>query len=300
MATSHIVLRSMQTATRRIAVYGNQTLPWSCVSSSSFSTTFTNDDNDDERGCTGARQHVRALPRIAVDTKRYFTSATHTTSRSSSISTNAHPHSDDDDDQKEEEEEKEDSSSSSTTTQQFKERAQERYKKGKVKAQESYHKGKIKAKAGAKVAQKGAKTFAGMFQQYGPVFAGTYFAVYVTTLGSLFAGVDSGLIDPVTILSIGQSVGEATGGATTGDEVATQKSTVDMVVHLLEEYSFTSSWAPVVQRNPHFANLAVAWVATKFTEPIRIALTMAVTPRLALYLGRVPLEEEEEERKKSS
>ncbi|KAK1938234.1 hypothetical protein P3T76_009384 [Phytophthora citrophthora] len=32
----------------------------------------------------------------------------------------------------------------------------------------------------------------------------------------------------------------------------------------------------------------LAWIATKFTEPLRLALTIAVTPRIARFLGRAP------------
>ncbi|GMF32626.1 unnamed protein product [Phytophthora fragariaefolia] len=32
----------------------------------------------------------------------------------------------------------------------------------------------------------------------------------------------------------------------------------------------------------------LAWIATKFTEPVRLAVTIAVTPRIARFLGRAP------------
>ena len=128
---------------------------------------------------------------------------------------------------------------------------------------------------GAKAARKGAKSFSNMVQQYGPVFIGTYFSVYFTTLGSLFLGVESGVLDPAYIMSLVAEEGETT------------KSTVSIVSEFLEHYSWTAPYASKVQENPQMANLAVAWIATKFTEPLRLAFTGAITPRLARKFGYV-------------
>lgn len=50
--------------------------------------------------------------------------------------------------------------------------------------------------------------------------------------------------------------------------------------------------------NPKAGNFAVAWILTKFTEPIRFALTIAITPSIYRFItGRraARLEEEEDE-----
>jgi hypothetical protein len=44
----------------------------------------------------------------------------------------------------------------------------------------------------------------------------------------------------------------------------------------------------LIQKNPHVGNFVMAWVLTKFTEPARAVLTLAVVPRIARALGRVP------------
>lgn len=136
------------------------------------------------------------------------------------------------------------------------------------------------AQRGQVMAKKGANTVSAMIRQYGPVFVVTYGTVYFTFLGTLFLGIDSGMLDPAKILHFFQ--GTVTEGADT------PKSTVHMVVEILEHYSWTAKYAPIVEKNPHVANLAVAWIAIKFTEPIRLALTLAVVPRLARYFGFVP------------
>lgn len=40
--------------------------------------------------------------------------------------------------------------------------------------------------------------------------------------------------------------------------------------------------------NAKTGTFLLAWIATKFTEPVRLAVTLAVTPRIARFLGRAP------------
>lgn len=112
-----------------------------------------------------------------------------------------------------------------------------------------------------------------MIRLYGPVFVGTYLSVYATTLGSLFLGVQSGVLDPGYVL-----------GMVSSDE-ASAKSSVEAIVEIMEHYPWTKPWAPVIERNPQWTNFGVAWVATKFTEPIRLAITIPLVPRVARYFG---------------
>ena len=117
-----------------------------------------------------------------------------------------------------------------------------------------------------------------MIKLYGPVFIGSYLSIYVSTLGLMFAGVQSGLLDPVSLLDfLGVS----------GDQ-SSAKSTVDAVVEFMENHTLTNPYASFVAKNPSLANLAVAWIAVKFTEPIRFAITLSITPRVARFVGWVP------------
>jgi hypothetical protein len=127
-----------------------------------------------------------------------------------------------------------------------------------------------------KSARKGAKTMGEMFRMYGPVFVGTYMTVYVSTLGALYAGVQSGVLDPVALFGwLGQDTGEC-------------HNTVDLVVDFMQKHTITEPYAPSVEKHPYLANLAVAWIATKFTEPIRLAVALPLTPRVARYFGYGP------------
>eukprot|EP00339_Tiarina_fusa_P029571 CAMPEP_0117081570 /NCGR_PEP_ID=MMETSP0472-20121206/57473_1 /TAXON_ID=693140 ORGANISM="Tiarina fusus, Strain LIS" /NCGR_SAMPLE_ID=MMETSP0472 /ASSEMBLY_ACC=CAM_ASM_000603 /LENGTH=239 /DNA_ID=CAMNT_0004809517 /DNA_START=131 /DNA_END=850 /DNA_ORIENTATION=+ len=117
-------------------------------------------------------------------------------------------------------------------------------------------------------------------KRYGPVFVGTYFSIYFGTLGLLFAGIETGALDPAYVLSwVSEDANEA-------------KSTVQIITDFLEHYTLTKPMAPFVERNPGVANLAVAWIATKFTEPIRLVLAAAVVPKVARTLGYSGAKEE--------
>lgn len=145
------------------------------------------------------------------------------------------------------------------------------------------------ARRGSAMAKQGAKTTYQKLKQYGPVFVGTYASLYLVTLGSIYAGVDSGFIDPVTLFShISNIAGHVGSTVSEVEEMAESKSTADVVISYLDHYAWTRPAVPFLEKNPHFANLGVAWVATKFTEPIRLVVTMGIVPKLADYFGYVP------------
>ena len=143
------------------------------------------------------------------------------------------------------------------------------------------------AKRGGKLAKKGAFSAKELVQKYGWTFIGTYISLYLVTLGSLFVAVDSGALDPVHLMDFklpfstmdiaGDSSSTTTTDIpvdTTGNDHHYAKTGVKVIVEKLEKYEFTKPYAPIVDKNPHFANLAIAWVATKVTEPIRLAVTV--------------------------
>jgi hypothetical protein len=146
-------------------------------------------------------------------------------------------------------------------------------------------------------AKKDVKSISSMIREYGPVFIGTYIACYFSTLGLLFAGVQSGVLDPVVLFHwLGQTAADtatsasgATGSITEAEATAAAAtSTVQLVVDFLESHDFTKPYAPYIEKNPAVANLAVAWIAVKFTEPVRLAASVTLTPRVARYLGHKP------------
>lgn len=164
----------------------------------------------------------------------------------------------------------------------------DRARAGMTKARANYKDGMTKARTKAREsyaealpkAQAGAATSFEKLKQYGPVFAGTYASLYIGTLCGLYAGIDSGLIDPATVFSY---IGSGT--------EAESKNTAEFIIDYLNHWAWTKPAVPFFEKNPHFANLGVAWVATKFTEPVRLVFAMVVVPRLAHSLGYVPTAE---------
>ena len=130
----------------------------------------------------------------------------------------------------------------------------------------------------AQSAKESAKTFSGMLRKYGPVFIGTYGCVYFTTLGLLFSGVQSGILDPLALFGYLGSHNPSEHGAETA-------TTVHLVVDWMVNHDITKPYAPYIEQNPAFANLAVAWIAVKFTEPVRLPIALALTPRVSRFLG---------------
>lgn len=39
-----------------------------------------------------------------------------------------------------------------------------------------------------------------------------------------------------------------------------------------------------IKENPRLGTLAIAWVATKFTEPLRLGATVVIAPKIAKYI----------------
>lgn len=136
-------------------------------------------------------------------------------------------------------------------------------------------------------ARSGAKSFGGMMKKYGPTFVATYLSVYVGNLSLFYLGIASGMLDPVMM------IGYVTGNH---EEV---RSTAIVVSELLEKYTITAPFAETVKEKPNLANFAVAWISTKFTEPIRMGVSVAIVPSVARYFGTIPKTEEEIEKEES-
>jgi len=100
--------------------------------------------------------------------------------------------------------------------------------------------------------------FRELWHNYGMVFLGAYSTVYLITLGSVFEIVSLKHIDAKSAVDYLHSLG------------------VDNYVDL----------TPIATSKA--GNFALAWILTKFTEPLRLAFTVTITPSLARMLGRAP------------
>jgi len=134
-------------------------------------------------------------------------------------------------------------------------------------------------------------SFKAMFRQYGMVFIGTYFSVYVTTVVSLFMAVQSGQVDAMYIISLltGTSAPAEPGGVADPETIQEAATAMKDLVELMESHMLSRPFAPIVEANPWTANFAIAWIATKFTEPIRLGATVVLTPSIAKFFGYKPI-----------
>ncbi|KAG7339531.1 DUF1279 domain containing protein [Nitzschia inconspicua] len=121
-------------------------------------------------------------------------------------------------------------------------------------------------------------SFRTMVRKYGPLFITTYLTVYVSTVFGFYMGITSGLLDPAYLLSFISS-------GTNPDSPETAVSSAELIKQILNRYSWTQWAVPTVEKNPWAANLAVAWIVTKPTEPIRFGVTVGIVPLLARTLG---------------
>jgi hypothetical protein len=156
----------------------------------------------------------------------------------------------------------------------------------------NYHIVTVKSQTKLTERKPNKQSFRSMVRQYGPVFIGTYGVVYVSTVFGLFMGVQSGVLDATSIMAYLSGTASSTpagaGGVDDPDTIQSAASTMTYMVDFLEYYSWTKPLAPIVQENPWTANFGIAWIMTKFTEPIRFGITVAVTPSIAKKLGYGP------------
>ena len=119
-----------------------------------------------------------------------------------------------------------------------------------------------------------------LMSKYGYFFVGTYLSVYVGTVSSLYFLLDHGLVDPSS-LSIPDWFPSIF--PSHGDEEVTL---VSLIADLADNFEFTKKYVESIQKRPEFVNLGIAWVATKLTEPIRLGVSIFLTPRIARLFGR--------------
>ena len=108
-----------------------------------------------------------------------------------------------------------------------------------------------------------------MWQRYGMVFVGTYLITYTSTLGGLFFALDNDLLLASSL------------GLDTAQSVQRVCDLVEKIPHL----TFVSEY---IRGNPRAGTFAIAYVFTKFTEPLRAVFSLGMTPSVARALGRAP------------
>uniref|UniRef100_H3GLJ1 DUF1279 domain-containing protein n=1 Tax=Phytophthora ramorum TaxID=164328 RepID=H3GLJ1_PHYRM len=118
-----------------------------------------------------------------------------------------------------------------------------------------------------------------LWRKYGVVAIGTYLTMYGAVLGSVYLAIDQGWVRTNKRTS---SKGEGQ-----SDETFNLVTTTNKFVRFAEDLGI-AQYLEVERVNSKTGTFLLAWIATKFTEPVRLALTIAVTPRIARFLGRAP------------
>lgn len=134
-------------------------------------------------------------------------------------------------------------------------------------------------------------TLTHLFQTYGWTFVGTYFTIYILTLSTLFIALDSSLIDASTLKTAQLQLPWHSGTNAEEIEAAADARWFRKTVAAYVDVVFEKT-RPWLEKNPHLGNLAVAWVVTKFTEPVRLPLAVVLVPKVAKVLGKKKVEKE--------
>jgi len=108
-----------------------------------------------------------------------------------------------------------------------------------------------------------------LWKNYGVVAIGTYFGIYVSVLSSLFFSLDYDVFNASTF----------------GFDPV---KTVQKVCDLVETYTGSAFLPGYIRDHPKVGTFAVAWVMTKFTEPVRLAVTLTIVPTISRFLGYAP------------
>lgn len=96
-----------------------------------------------------------------------------------------------------------------------------------------------------------------------------YITLYITVLSSIFISLDMDLLQASKF------------GVSPTDAV---KKVCDIVEHITGNTALPG----FISDHPRYGTLAIAWVMTKFTEPIRLGITVTALPTVARLLGKGP------------
>lgn len=108
-----------------------------------------------------------------------------------------------------------------------------------------------------------------MWKTYGTVAIGTYLSIYVMTLSAVFTCID---LDIFHAASVGL------------DPVKAIKKVCD----IFESITGSGALSGYIKTHPRVGSFAIAWVLTKFTEPVRLGVTVVTVPAIARFFGKVP------------
>lgn len=129
--------------------------------------------------------------------------------------------------------------------------------------------------------------FKDLWKKYGLLSIGTYLSIYVMTLGSIFTALDYDIFNAATfgfdavelVSKACKIIGNLTGTDSLPNYIDNHpKCKLFYMIHILPFLIYV--YSRVV------GTLAVAWILTKFTEPLRFGFTLAILPAISKLLGK--------------
>ncbi|KAJ0411661.1 hypothetical protein ATCC90586_004130 [Pythium insidiosum] len=126
-----------------------------------------------------------------------------------------------------------------------------------------------------------------LWRQYGIVAVGTYFSMYGVVLGSIYVAIEQGWVSTARTSRQEGEQPPADSDAATAASPFNLVTATNKIVTLAEDLG-VAQYMDLQRVNSKTGSFVIAWVATKFTEPLRLAVTLAITPRIARLVGRAP------------
>ena len=105
----------------------------------------------------------------------------------------------------------------------------------------------------------------GLIKKYGYLSVGTYLSIYIMTLGAIYTSLEFDIFNAATF------------GL---DPVNMIKKVCDLV----ESTTGNTQLPAYIKTHPSAGIFAIAWVMTKFTEPVRLGVTIYAVPKISRFL----------------
>ncbi len=122
-----------------------------------------------------------------------------------------------------------------------------------------------------------------LWQKYGYIAVGTYLGVYVSTLSAVFVALEFDIFqasqvgfDPVDAVNIVRHLEYKI-------ILTDYKLFYVQAANKFEYFTGSKALPEFIKGHPTFGTFVVAWVMTKFTEPLRLAATIFAVPKIAKF-----------------
>ena len=113
-----------------------------------------------------------------------------------------------------------------------------------------------------------------LWSKYGVVTAVTYFSIYGSTLAGLYFSLEYDIFHASTL----------------GFDPA---QTVQGVCDTVERVTGNNALPEYIREYPKVGTFAIAWIITKFTEPVRLVTTVTIVPSISRFFGYSDINESE-------